>query len=58
MPTLDTDRKDNNRSRRLILFSTIKTDDSIETKIGDILKLLHEILISQLMNSNDCYYIY
>ena len=26
-----------------------------ETKIDDIRKLLHEIFISQLMNSNDCY---
>ena len=26
----------------------------IETKIDDIRKLLHENLISQLMNSNDC----
>lgn len=45
MLILDIDRKDNNRSRRLILFLIIKIDDLIEIKIGDILKLLYEILI-------------
>lgn len=45
MLILDIDRKDNNRSSRLILFLLIKIGDLIEIKIGDILKLLYEILI-------------